>query len=468
MQTQITSSLIKKFTALAFFCFIMGNTAMSQQLCNAHFTHQPSGSVNGVHFISSPNASALTTYAWSFGDGGTSTDPNPVHTYSPGNYLACLVVTVPSSNGIILCTATFCDSIHVGPTTVNCNAHFTHINSINGVQFTNAVNPAGTTYSWTFGDGGSSINPNPHHLYAPGNYLACLSVTLVSLNGAVLCTSTFCDSVHVGPVAVNCNAHFTHQSTSAGEHFTSTTNPAGTIYAWTFGDGGTSTNPNPTHLYAPGHYQVCLTVTVMSSTTGNVFCTTTHCDSIHIANNNPPGCNANFSYHHLSSPFTYGFTNLSSPNATGYMWHFGDATTSYLTNPFHHYMAAGTYQVCVTMFDTIHHCSNTICKTLNASFAMAPLQSLNAEKLAEGNTDNLSVTVYPNPAADKATIHIENATSAMNFKLYDNTGKLVIEKNRLTNGDFELNNTEYAPGIYFYRITDENNSLVSGKLMIVK
>lgn len=50
-------------------------------------------------------------YAWDFGDGSTSTDPYPTHTYATnGPYEICLSITDD-----IGCTSTFCDSIMVDP-----------------------------------------------------------------------------------------------------------------------------------------------------------------------------------------------------------------------------------------------------------------------------------------------------------------------------------------------------------------
>ena len=236
---------------------------------------------------------------------------------------------------------------------------------------------------------------------------------------------------------------------------------------WVFGDGGTSNIANPTHLYVHGNYLVCLTVNVISPA-GNILCTSTHCDSVHIGNT-VPNCTANFNYHHLSSPLTYSFTNLSSANATGYFWHFGDGTTSTLTNPVHHYMASGNYQVCVNMLDTIHHCSNTKCLTIHVTIILT--HATIADKVANTsneNADELSISIYPNPASDKATIHIENANAELKFKLFDSTGRLAMQQDKLTNGDFELNNEMIAAGMYYYQVTGENNIRVSGKLMIQK
>ena len=52
----------------------------------------------GVQFIDSTQSQGTLIYAWSFGDGGTSADKDPVHIYNqPGTYTSSLVVT--TSNG---------------------------------------------------------------------------------------------------------------------------------------------------------------------------------------------------------------------------------------------------------------------------------------------------------------------------------------------------------------------------------
>lgn len=59
------------------------------------------------------NTSYATSYAWDFGDGGTSNQPFPSHTYAgAGSYTICLTVTsVDSSQNI--CANTYCDTLGV-------------------------------------------------------------------------------------------------------------------------------------------------------------------------------------------------------------------------------------------------------------------------------------------------------------------------------------------------------------------
>jgi PKD domain/Secretion system C-terminal sorting domain len=54
-------------------------------------------------------STAATTWAWDFGDGGSSTLQNPTHTYAAaGSYAVCLTI-----NGATNCEAIFCDSVNV-------------------------------------------------------------------------------------------------------------------------------------------------------------------------------------------------------------------------------------------------------------------------------------------------------------------------------------------------------------------
>lgn len=235
--------------------------------CHAQFAWNanPSNYLT-INFSNQSNtANTNATYLWNFGDGTTSNNFDPHHTYaSPGVYGVCL--TVATSLGY---TSTYCDSIVVGPNTGGgCQANFnwiysTNANSNGGIVFNNlSTGGSGSVVSWlwSFGDGDSSTAYSPTHQYASsGFYHVCLTMT--TANG---CTSTFCDSVHVGQNSGICTAEFAWHpvsSTCGTAQFTNTSTGNYTGAYWSFGDGSSSQLLNPSHHYtSPGSYTVVLTI----------------------------------------------------------------------------------------------------------------------------------------------------------------------------------------------------------------
>lgn len=121
------------------------------------------------------------------------------------------------------------------------------------------------TYSWDFGDSGTSTDRNPTHTYtAAGTYSA--KVTVDDGQGG-----TATDTVSVTVTQANQAPTVTAARTPAGDVATGTAiafsataaDPDGDTltYAWDFGDGGTSTQQNPSHTYATaGSYTAKVTV----------------------------------------------------------------------------------------------------------------------------------------------------------------------------------------------------------------
>src|SRR6266576_3923129 len=210
--------------------------------------------------------------------------------------------------------------------------------------------PDGTiaSYRWTFGDGtAAATTQNPSHTYtAGGTFTVTLTVTdNQSATGSVSHPVTAPPPPNQPPVAA-----FTSSCTLLVCTFTSTSSdPDGTIasYAWTFGDGGTSTAQNPSHSYAAGGiYTVTLRVTdnqgAQSTTTSKSVTVT--------APNQPPTANFTSSCSGLSCNFT---STSSDPDGSisAYSWTFGDGATSTAANPSHTYGSGGTYTVTLRVTD---------------------------------------------------------------------------------------------------------------------
>lgn len=126
-----------------------------------------------VQYKSWYNKSAIF-HNWSFGDGGTSTEANPTHTFtSAGIYNTCLEVgdgTIPVS---------ICNPIKVTVSPVACQTKITSTTSFSGaISFTHhTIGTSPFTYLWNFGDTTYSTTANPTHYYSvPNRYLVSLKV----------------------------------------------------------------------------------------------------------------------------------------------------------------------------------------------------------------------------------------------------------------------------------------------------
>jgi len=119
-----------------------------------------------------------------------------------------------------------------------------------------------------------------------------------------------------------------------------------TSWAWTFGDGGTSTAQNPSHTYtAAGTYTVSLTATNTNGSDGE---TKTGYITVTQPNTDPPVADFSGTPTSGDAPLNVSFTDLSTNSPTSWAWTFGEGGTSTAQNPSHTYTSAGTFTVALT------------------------------------------------------------------------------------------------------------------------
>lgn len=294
-------------------------------------------------------------YYWDFGDGtgDTTTIPAVDHLYNITGVFPVRLIAIDSATCNISDTAY--TTIRVGNNEVTPDFIFAKIPPCSnlGYTFTNtSTAPSGTSlpniYTWDFGDNTPPVvqsqSPPVVHTYAsPGTYIVKLTVT----------DSGFCNS----PADTSKTLRISPQVQAAF-----TTPPGGCVpynaefinnslgglrFEWDFGDGFTSTQDNPMHLYnSVGTYTVKLKA--FDSTSCNKI------DSVAFTLTVSAIPFASFTFNPVP-PEANAFTNFvnQSTGATSYLWNFADGDTSIEVNPSHIFPATGTYNVCLQASNVI-------------------------------------------------------------------------------------------------------------------
>jgi PKD repeat protein len=254
---------------------LLGNTVTIPQTIAApvaDFTFTPaSGPVPlDVTFTdTSTPVGLIRTWAWTFGDGGTSSVKNPVHTYyTTGTYTVQLTVTNDGGTStksdavnviIIPPVASFTSNVTSGTAPVAVTFTDTSTNTPTEWNW-NATNVTGNNTPFTF-----SIERNPTQVFAVGNY----SIVLNARNSAGSALSTQVTFINVTAETIAPVANFTGSRTSGrapvAVTFTSTSSNTPTAWNWSFtnvtGDNTPvwfSTLQTPVYIFGVGNYSIVL------------------------------------------------------------------------------------------------------------------------------------------------------------------------------------------------------------------
>lgn len=155
-----------------------------------------------------------------------------------------------------------------------------------------------------------------------------------------------------------CAGSFTYQVNGNSVSFDGTVTPTpspNTSYYWWFSDNNTyATTQDPTHTFtSAGYYTVCFSF--YDASTG---CSDSICQGIQVGN--PSSCNADFSWIDTSG-YTYFMSTTTAGSGAMYFWDFGDGNYSNLQNPLNQYQNAGTYLVCLTVYDSMQNFCDSTC-----------------------------------------------------------------------------------------------------------
>jgi len=182
-----------------------------------------------VQFNATSNFPPPVLFSWDFGDGNTSTQQNPIHTFNPSNQTYKVNLRIAAS---LFCgNRSVSRSQTVRPMGQTNEVEFSAVFRCDSgyVRFTNLSTDLSANYIWDFGDGQFSNDLHPRHTYAnPGDYNVKLK-----LNTALVCMA---DSVS-HKVSVNSFSVQTipTQTILIGESVFLNVSGAGNSYLWTPG-----------------------------------------------------------------------------------------------------------------------------------------------------------------------------------------------------------------------------------------
>ncbi len=478
-------------------------------ICEVFFYGEPTEELTYVFYAFAYPQADEGTYTWEFGDGSTGEGAEVSHTYAEaGTYEVTVTYTngdcssemtqeintegddcncsqqydpvcvaTPSGEVISFPNACFaecegytdyysCD----GDTTSVCQAGFYYYQEEQAsftVNFGDVSYGNVNSWAWSFGDGTGSDEQNPVHTYAEeGEYTVSLSIT--TEDG---CSSTVEDVIWVGDgdwYPEDCQAFFWFDLGEDPMSLQFTDYSFGDIssWAWDFGDGTTSDEQNPTHLYAEeGTYTVTLTIE-------GDDCTSTFPMEVWVneALWYSEDCQA------LFIPFVGGqqgmddstgveidnlavlFVNISQGDAiNSTTWDFGDGTGSSDYMPYHFYEAAGTYEVTLAI-TTEDGCTSEFAMTLNLEDGTFTGDAAAAARLLEtGELQSIeSVKVAPNPVSDRLDVTFTSKTAndyqlvvtdVAGIEYFRTNSRAVTGTNAVT-----VNTTALPSGLYFARI----------------
>ena len=308
-----------------------------------NFSAAPANGIAPVSVtFSNATTGSVTTWAWDFGDGTSSSVKSPSHVYSQrGSYTVKLTATGPGGST----TKTAATPVNVGappPPLANFVAGPPSGIAPLIVSLTNKTVGRVDSWEWDFGDGTrSSEVKSPVHIYTQaGSYTVKLTAT--NLGGTSVKTTATPITVNLPAVPV---ANFSMSPVSGYVPLTVrfSNRTAGKVdsWLWDFGDNSTSTEANPSHVYTQaGSYIVKLSATNLGGTGTKTSLTP-------IVVTLPPLPVANFSITPASGyvPLTVHFINRTTGKVDSWAWDFGDNSTSTEANPSHVYTQAGNYTV---------------------------------------------------------------------------------------------------------------------------
>jgi PKD repeat protein len=289
--------------------------------------------------LSSPN---VTSWYWTFGDGKSFLGKTVPHKYlKAGLYNVCLTA-VDANDGY---SDKVCKNVQVGKPTCIMAANYSYSIGGDTLQLTDLSKGAVSNRYWNFGDGITSSEANPSHVYKEsGFYLVSISAS----DSGNKCTDYFAQLLQIGNVECHANFNYTAVTSTKTATFTNQSDGA-TFYYWDFDDGTYSVEASPSKVFdKEGLYNVSLTISNKTLTCMDNIVLPVQVGSV--------SCSAEFTYYVDSSSNTAYFKDESLGESTNVLWSFGDGKASIEQNPSHKYAFQGYHTVGLNTYNSSSGC----------------------------------------------------------------------------------------------------------------
>lgn len=298
--------------------------------------------LDGASVLISNNSTNTTDYLWDFGDGTTSTEENPNHTYTSGGTYT-IMLTSENDCATSIETQEIEVMIASAPQanfTADVNTGCAPLE----VQFSDASLSQPTSWSWLFEGGtpATSTEQNPIVSYTEaGSYKVTLFVSNAIGNDVIEQTSLI--EVQEEPYSIF--ASFIQNGEVSFNNFSN----ENATYSWDFGDGASSNEQFPIHIYTEnGTYPVTLVVENMCGVASSTR-------EVTITGAAAPQAVFSFDVNTGCAPLEVQFTDESVSNPDSWLWIFegGTPATSTEQNPSVSYTEAGVYEVTLSVSNDI-------------------------------------------------------------------------------------------------------------------
>jgi gliding motility-associated-like protein len=302
--------------------------------------------------LQTPYMPGGSSYIWNFGDGSTSINTSPTHTYVNNTLLPQNFTVTCYAENSFGCADSISFNVTVNPQAISdlSTQQYSGCSPLNVTFQNNSQNAL--SYNWNYGNGQTSTTTAAAHdfLYVNNTAQPVTYTAVLQANQVSTCSSIDTVQITVYP-AVTASFSWTGAACASVQAQFNNTSTIGTSAEWTFGDGFYSNAFNPYHLYSNNGLQdLNYTVSLVSS---SVFgCTDTVTNPLTVLYS--PNAIAAIDTVYGCYPLNVDLTNASQ-GANAYSWDYGDALNSTTSAAQHTYTyfnlsdQSQTYQITLTV-----------------------------------------------------------------------------------------------------------------------